>query len=109
MASQLQSAAEEMQSQLQSLASLAQSIDWIGENRNQFEAEVQQLVQAIAEQARAGVVLSDRVVREVQEWESVAANAMGVADQFWVLPSKLLQLLMAGAVALEIKTKVDLT
>ena len=71
MASRLQSTAEEMQSQLQSLASSAQSVDWMGDNRNQFEVEMQQLVRTLMERAEEGVVLSSRTAREVDEWEHI--------------------------------------
>ena len=75
LASQLQSAAEEIQSQLQSLMSSAQSIDWIGENRNQFEAEFQSWSSAIQGQIESGRTLARRVDREVQEWEEVCNNS----------------------------------
>ena len=73
-ASQFQSAAEEMQSRLQSLASLAQSIDWIGENRNQFEAEIRSWSSAIQDQIESGRTLAQRINQEVQEWEEVCAR-----------------------------------
>ncbi len=95
---------EEMRNQLLSLENFAQSLDWMGESRNQFDAQIHQLVQALIERAEAGTVLSYRADQEVDEWERIigesrasisAINILGIGAVIGMM-SNILGNLMIG-------------
>ncbi len=80
MAAQIKQGAESMRSQMQALNGSAQSVDWMGPSRDEFVAEVAEIVRQIDGRVEAGVVLAGRVENEVAEWEETAQQLSGSAS-----------------------------
>ena len=74
MANRLQSTVEEMQSQLQSVSGSVESLDWISTSRDQFVSEMASLIRSILNGLNSGLAITQRVEREVLEWEEITAQ-----------------------------------
>lgn len=59
---------------------------WQGHSRDQFLGEFQPLNQRLAQLADEGLILSQRLQREVEEWEQVASQFGGGAVASWQSP-----------------------
>lgn len=73
-ARQLQAANQYIREQAAYLENSAHVVEWMGPSRDQFLHELAGLLAGIVRQTEAGAALSQRVEREVQEWEAVSAK-----------------------------------
>lgn len=87
-AGSLNKTAVSLQTTSQTLANTAYALSdaWQGPSRDQFLGEFQPLNQRLAQLADEGRILSQRLQREVEEWERVASEFGGGASAFWQSP-----------------------
>ncbi len=85
---QLSQASEAVRAQLQSLSGNVQGMNWQGPGRDTFVAEFEQTTQAVYTSLESANALSQRLQREADEWEQVAAS-YSLGDSLsptWLIP-----------------------
>lgn len=65
---------EEMQGALLSLKLRALGMDWMGDNQAEFSQDLESVLESLYNQLNSAQYLAERVIREVEEWESIAAT-----------------------------------
>lgn len=85
---QLAQTAVSLQTTSQTLTNTAYALSdaWQGHSRDQFLGEFQPLNQRLAQLTDEGLILSQRLQREVEEWEQVASQFGGGAVASWQFP-----------------------
>ncbi|KAA3661736.1 MAG: hypothetical protein DWQ04_15570 [Chloroflexi bacterium] len=76
---QLQQTSNSLQQQLQQLNGSVQTLSsaWQGPSANIFASEIQPLLQQLNQLTESGIILDQRLQREVDEWERMADGADG--------------------------------
>lgn len=74
MAQQLNETAVNINDVISSLAGTVQAVDWEGNSRYEFEAEFQRLASQLKTLTEQATDLSQKVQREVDEWETISGS-----------------------------------
>ena len=79
---QINQTSESLRQQAQQLRGRTQQLanEWQGPSASMFEQEMQTLLQRALQSAEMGVVLNERVQREVDEWERAGATLGNLSD-----------------------------
>lgn len=86
LAKQIEQMVENTRAQMQSLQQSANSVEWEGHNREEFIHEIQGILRQIDGVLDSGLVLGDRVVNEVVEWERMSQPGRNRIGDVRVLP-----------------------
>lgn len=81
MAQQLNETAVNINDVISSLAGTVQSADWQGNSRYEFEAEFQRLASQLKTLTEQATDLSQKVQREVAEWETISGSFGSMSAQ----------------------------
>ena len=77
MANTLRQISQEIDYKIQDVSRSANNMDWVSPARDELVSDIQRLTSMVSAKTDEAITLSDRVHREVSEWEQAASSFLG--------------------------------